>query len=224
MLSESCAVASSLSRWERSFVTGMERDSGPNAVLWVLSLPVVAGLIPLGTSVSAWLAPGILAARPDDVWWTAALSTEEVFWSMAGLVLAGGMAGSAAAWGAQHADSEPLGRAVLWGAAGLALVGLVHAVAGMESAFGWIDTTQTAAGPFFGPLVNPNHVGGVLLLQVLNILRIVTLYWIGAHFPDIFATSHEVAWPSILIVVTIATWIIWVRFETPQEVPAPHAA
>ena len=55
---------------------------------------------------------------------------------------------------------------------------------------------------------------GIALLQALNILRIVTLYWIGAFFSDLFTTAHEVIWPGALIVVTIVTWIFWVRWET----------
>lgn len=67
-------------------------------------------------------------------------------------------------------------------------------------------------------------VGGIALLQALNIVRIVTLYWIGAYFSDFFQTAHEVAWPGLLIVVTITTWIFWVRWETPLQAPAGDAA
>lgn len=65
---------------------------------------------------------------------------------------------------------------------------------------------------------------GIVLLQVLNILRIVTLYWIGGSFSDYFKTAHEMIWPGVLIVVTIATWILWVRWETPAANPMPDAA
>jgi exosortase H (IPTLxxWG-CTERM-specific) len=56
---------------------------------------------------------------------------------------------------------------------------------------------------------------GIGLLQALNIVRIVSLYWVGAYFSDYFQTAHEMVWPGILIAVTIATWILWVRWETP---------
>ena len=65
---------------------------------------------------------------------------------------------------------------------------------------------------------------GILWLQLLNFLRIVTLFWIGAHFSSIFQTAHEVIWPGILIVLTIATWILWVRWETRATRPLEHAA
>jgi exosortase H (IPTLxxWG-CTERM-specific) len=66
---------------------------------------------------------------------------------------------------------------------------------------------------------------GIALLQALNILRIVTLYWIGdSAFSRYFKTAHEMIWPAVLIVVTIATWILWVRWETPAPPPASDAA
>jgi exosortase H (IPTLxxWG-CTERM-specific) len=64
---------------------------------------------------------------------------------------------------------------------------------------------------------------GIALLQTLNILRIVTLYLIGASFSNFFKTAHEVIWPGSLIVVTLVTWILWVRWETPALPPAPDA-
>ena len=65
---------------------------------------------------------------------------------------------------------------------------------------------------------------GILWLQLLNLLRIITLFWIGIYFPQVFQTSHEVVWPGILITITIATWILWVRWETPPLRPLEHAA
>jgi len=55
---------------------------------------------------------------------------------------------------------------------------------------------------------------GILLLQVFNLLRIISLYLIGAHYTNFFRSAHEVVWPGILITVTIVAWILWVRWET----------
>lgn len=64
---------------------------------------------------------------------------------------------------------------------------------------------------------------GILWLQLLNFLRIVTLFWIGMYFSHVFQTAHEFVWPGILIVLTIVTWILWVRWETRAERPLDHA-
>jgi len=61
---------------------------------------------------------------------------------------------------------------------------------------------------------------GIGTLQVLNLMRIVTLFWIGAYFSEVFQTSHEVVWPGILIVLTIVIWVVWVRWE--ERVSRPH--
>lgn len=55
---------------------------------------------------------------------------------------------------------------------------------------------------------------GIVVLQIVNLLRIITLFLIGAHFSSVFHAAHVYVWPSILIVVTIALWIGWVRWET----------
>jgi exosortase H (IPTLxxWG-CTERM-specific) len=65
---------------------------------------------------------------------------------------------------------------------------------------------------------------GILVLQVFNLLRIVTLFLIGAHFSTIFHASHVYIWPTVLIVVTITVWIAWVRWETRLEPPVEHAS
>ena len=55
---------------------------------------------------------------------------------------------------------------------------------------------------------------GILLLQALNLLRIISLFLIGAYYSEMFRSAHEVVWPGILITATIAAWILWVRWET----------
>jgi exosortase H (IPTLxxWG-CTERM-specific) len=65
---------------------------------------------------------------------------------------------------------------------------------------------------------------GILLLQILNLMRIITLYLIGAHWVSVFRTAHEVVWPGILIAVTIVTWIVWVRWETQPPRQTGHDA
>jgi exosortase H (IPTLxxWG-CTERM-specific) len=65
---------------------------------------------------------------------------------------------------------------------------------------------------------------GIAILQILNLARIITLFWIGVYFSRVFKTAHEVVWPGILITMTIAIWILWVRWETRQLRPSGHEA
>ena len=50
---------------------------------------------------------------------------------------------------------------------------------------------------------------GIVLLQVLNLVRIVTLYWIGIHLPGFFNSAHMELWPTVFIIVAIVFFIGW---------------
>lgn len=66
-------------------------------------------------------------------------------------------------------------------------------------------------------------VAGAVLLQSLNLVRIVSLYFIGLHCPDFFAPAHLEIWPATFMVIAIVLWIKWInwtRRATQQEVHA----
>lgn len=67
-------------------------------------------------------------------------------------------------------------------------------------------------------------VGGILVLQLLNQARIVSLLLIGQEYPEWFETAHLTVWPALLIVVTVLTWIIWVRWAVPDVPESRHDA
>ena len=51
---------------------------------------------------------------------------------------------------------------------------------------------------------------GLPALFVLNLVRTVSLFLIGANFPDFFDTAHYVVWQSVMILAVIALWLFWV--------------
>ena len=55
---------------------------------------------------------------------------------------------------------------------------------------------------------------GLLWLNLLNFVRIVSLFFIGGHYYAHFQRSHEVYFPIFLICMTVAAWILWVRRAT----------
>lgn len=55
---------------------------------------------------------------------------------------------------------------------------------------------------------------GIVWLQLLNQLRIVSLVVIGRFYGSHFETAHYSVWPTFLIVVTVGSWIVWVRWAT----------
>lgn len=51
---------------------------------------------------------------------------------------------------------------------------------------------------------------GLPVLFVLNLVRTVTLYYIGAHIPNFFEIAHFVVWQSAMILAVVALWLFWV--------------
>jgi len=49
-------------------------------------------------------------------------------------------------------------------------------------------------------------VGGIFLL---NVVRLVSLYFVGVHFPGILDTVHLLVWQSLLIVFAVVLWMVW---------------
>ena len=73
--------------------------------------------------------------------------------------------------------------------------------------------------PFMRKL--PGLLAGIVLLQALNLVRIVTLYWIGFHVPDFFDSAHTELWPAAFVVVAIVLFRYWIEWSGKQT--APHA-
>ena len=49
-------------------------------------------------------------------------------------------------------------------------------------------------------------IGGIFLL---NVVRLVTLYYIGVHWPAILDTVHRLVWQSLLIAFAVVRWLVW---------------
>ncbi len=63
---------------------------------------------------------------------------------------------------------------------------------------------------------------GIVLLQLLNLVRIITLYWIGVHWPAIFNSAHLEIWPVIFIMVALLLFIGWKTWMTsPPQAHVP---
>jgi exosortase H (IPTLxxWG-CTERM-specific) len=63
---------------------------------------------------------------------------------------------------------------------------------------------------------------GLLWLNILNFVRILGLFFIGGYFPAHFRASHQTYFPIFLICMTMAVWILWLRWAT-REAIRPQA-
>jgi exosortase H (IPTLxxWG-CTERM-specific) len=54
---------------------------------------------------------------------------------------------------------------------------------------------------------------GIIALQALNLVRIVSLYLIGRRFPAIFPSAHLEIWPTVFILAAIGLFFHWVNWK-----------
>ena len=62
---------------------------------------------------------------------------------------------------------------------------------------------------------------GVAAVQALNILRVVSLYYLGRWNGDAFEWAHLYVWQALIMLDVLIVWVIWVRLvpaagEPPQ--------
>ena len=62
-------------------------------------------------------------------------------------------------------------------------------------------------GPWTHKLIGV--VGGFLILSVINVVRLASLFYVGMWAPSQFDTAHVLVWQSLMIVSTVALWIVW---------------
>ena len=68
----------------------------------------------------------------------------------------------------------------------------------------------------------PGIVAGAVLLQALNLVRIVSLYFIGIYYPKFFGTAHLEIWPMMFILAALLLWIGWIQWARRAPRPASH--
>lgn len=60
---------------------------------------------------------------------------------------------------------------------------------------------------------------GTAVLMVVNVLRIVTLFFVGAYFPKALDMLHFEAWPAVLTILVLLSWLIWARWALQRGDP-----
>ena len=65
-------------------------------------------------------------------------------------------------------------------------------------------------------------VAGSFLLQLANVVRIVSLYLLGAYRRDLFDLFHSAVWQVLIILVSLLIFNVWSqRVRASDETPAP---
>ncbi len=58
---------------------------------------------------------------------------------------------------------------------------------------------------------------GFAAIELVNLFRVLTLFWIGAHRPALFSTSHTVLWQSIIVLFGVLLFLLWAPRRAPAE-------
>jgi exosortase H (IPTLxxWG-CTERM-specific) len=59
---------------------------------------------------------------------------------------------------------------------------------------------------------------GALAVQLLNAIRIITLYLLGAYHPRLFDLFHTAVWQIVIILAAIAFFLVWSARVAPSRV------
>ena len=52
---------------------------------------------------------------------------------------------------------------------------------------------------------------GLAAIQAVNLVRIVSLFWLGAHRRDVFDLFHAAVWQTLLILLAVGIFLAWGR-------------
>jgi len=52
---------------------------------------------------------------------------------------------------------------------------------------------------------------GIIAVFALNLVRVISLFYLGQHYPDIFEEAHVYVWQPIIIIWAIFVWDFWAR-------------
>jgi archaeosortase B (VPXXXP-CTERM-specific) len=71
----------------------------------------------------------------------------------------------------------------------------------------------TAAVLAFPSSIKEKIIGiliGLAGIFIVNEIRLVSLFYIGIYLPNIFETAHLLVWQSLMILLAIGLWLLWV--------------
>ncbi|MEP5566937.1 MAG: exosortase H [Halioglobus sp.] len=67
-------------------------------------------------------------------------------------------------------------------------------------------------------------VSGFFAIQALNIVRIISLFYLGDWDIDIFSWVHLYLWPSLIMLDVLVVFIVYLRYLSRDQLGAANAA
>lgn len=54
-------------------------------------------------------------------------------------------------------------------------------------------------------------LGGFVAIQILNVVRVISLFYLGQWDMRVFDFAHEYLWQALIMLDAVVVWLIWVR-------------
>ena len=67
-------------------------------------------------------------------------------------------------------------------------------------------------------------LAGLSAVQVLNIVRVISLFYIGQWNMKVFEWAHLYLWQALIMLDVLIVWLVWIRMlppPPPSSVPSP---
>jgi exosortase H (IPTLxxWG-CTERM-specific) len=61
-------------------------------------------------------------------------------------------------------------------------------------------------------------LGGFLAIQMINLVRVVTLFWIGVHRSAWFGSAHTLVWQTIVVLFGVGFFVVWANHVGKREI------
>ena len=68
----------------------------------------------------------------------------------------------------------------------------------------------------------PGMLLGTVCLMVLNLARIIPLFYVRKHFPSVFEVMHIDVWQTLFVFLAILFWILWAMRAVRSVSPKPN--
>jgi exosortase H (IPTLxxWG-CTERM-specific) len=65
---------------------------------------------------------------------------------------------------------------------------------------------------------------GIAAVQLLNIVRVVSLFYLGRWNEHAFEWAHLYVWQALIMLDVLIVWVIWVRMAPPRDRAPPAGA
>ena len=93
---------------------------------------------------------------------------------------------------------------------------------GVEAAIILVAAMVAFAAPWRHRLAG--IAAGLLTVQVLNIGRIVSLFYLGQWNLALFEFAHLYLWQALIMLDVLIVWLLWLRWLPARQTPEPPAA